>query len=166
MVADRRGATYFSAREIGVRVRKYSHRIDYVLIPAGEMHRISDCRVLMREGLQLQNTKRALGYLIDHVPVRVAHEGLAVGEMMKTRTVRRRLDREGLAWDAQKGGNRRTQFTQQVQELIHEPWVERMLSNGQGEVYEHIAAQVWEMEGDIYGIQPGEHTYGQKRLGR
>ena len=59
-----------------------------MLIPIGEMHRISDCRVLMREGLQLQNTKRALGYLIDHVPVRVVHEGLAVGEMLKTRTAR------------------------------------------------------------------------------
>ena len=72
------GATYFTAREIGGRIRKYSHRIDYVLIPMGEMRRISDCRVLMREGLQLQNTRRALGYLIDHVPVRVIHEGLAV----------------------------------------------------------------------------------------
>ena len=95
------GATYFSAREIGGRIRKYSHRIDYVLIPIGEMCRIRDCRVLMREGLQLQNTQRALGHLIDHVPVRVVHEGLAVGEMMKPRTVRRRLDREGMAWGAQ-----------------------------------------------------------------
>ena len=36
-----------------------------------------------------------------------------------------------------------------------------MLSNGQGEVYEQIAEQIWQMEGDIYGIQPGDHKYGQ-----
>ena len=60
----------------------------------------------------------------------------------------------------------RTQFTQQVQELIRQPWVERMLSNGQGEVYEHIATQVWERGDTFYGIQPGEHNYGQQRLRR
>ena len=140
------GATYFSAREIGGRIRKYSHRIDYVLIPIGEMCRIRDCRVLMREGLQLQNTQRALGYLIDHVPVRVVHEGLAVGEMMKPRTVRRRLDREGMAWDAQQGGTRRTQLMTQMQELLREPWVEKMITTGQGAVYEHIASHVWAFE--------------------
>ena len=81
--------------------------------------------------------------------------------MMKSRTVRRRLDREGLAWDAQKGGERRTQLAQQVQGLIQEPWVGRMLSNGQGEVYEQIAANIWKMEGYMHGIQPGDHKYGQ-----
>ena len=30
------GATYFSAREVGGRLRKYSHRIDCVLIPIGK----------------------------------------------------------------------------------------------------------------------------------
>ena len=69
------GATYFTAREIGGRIRTYSHRIDYVLIPKGEMRRIRDCRVLRREGLHLQNTHRVLGHLIDHVPARVIHEG-------------------------------------------------------------------------------------------
>ena len=96
------------------------------------MNRIRDCRVLKREGLQLQNTHRALGYLIDHVPVRVIHEGLAVGELMKTRMVRRRLDREGMAWDAQNGGMRRTQMAERMREYICEPWVEQMLYAGQG----------------------------------
>ena len=131
-----------------------------MLIPNGEMRRVSDCRVLKREGLQIQNTRRALGYLIDHVPVRVIHEGLATCEMMNTRTVRRRLDREGLVWDAQKGGTMRTQFANKVQGLIQEPWVEQMLSKGQGAVYDHLTARRWEMEGDIYGIQPSDHKYG------
>ena len=56
----------------------------------------------------------------------------------------------------------RTQLAQKVQGLIQEPWVERMLSNSQGAVCDHIAAHIWEMEGDIYGIQPGDHKYGQK----
>ena len=125
------GATYFTARDIDGRIRKYSSCIDYVLITKGEMNRIRDCRVLKREGLQLQNTHRALGYLIDHVPVRVIHEGLAVGELMKTRRVRRRLDREGMAWDAQNGGMRRTQNAERMRECIREPWVEQMLCSGQ-----------------------------------
>ena len=54
------GATYFTAREIGGLIRKYYHRVDYVLIPIGEMRRIRECRVLMREGLHIQNTRQAL----------------------------------------------------------------------------------------------------------
>ena len=109
------GATYFSAREIGGRIRKYATRIDYVLIPKGEFRRIRHCRVLMREGLQLLNAQRALCYLIDRVPLRAIREGQAIGEMTKTLKVRRRLDREGLAWEAQQGGTRRTQLTQTMQ---------------------------------------------------
>ena len=156
------GATYFTAREIDGRLRKYSSRIDYVLIPKGEMNRIRDCRVLKREGLQLQNTHRALCYLIDHVPVRVLHEGLAVGELMTTRTVRRRLDREGLASDAQNGGQRRTQLAQRMSDVICQPWVEQHLYTGRADVYERIAQHMWEAEGDIYGIQPSDHKYGQQ----
>ena len=110
----------------------------------------------------MQNSRQALGYLIDHVPVRVIHEGLAVGEMMKTRATRRRLDREGMAWDAQKGGERRTQFAQKVRGLMTEHWIERMTTNGQGEVYEQLTEHMWKMEGDIYGLQPGDHKYGKE----
>ena len=54
------GATYYTAREIGGRIRKYSSRIDYVLIPVDELSRISECRVLKREGLQLHHSRMAL----------------------------------------------------------------------------------------------------------
>ena len=112
------GATYFTEREVGGRTRKYSSRIDYILIPAGEMSRIHECRVLKKEGLQMQHTRKALAYLIDHVPVRVRHAGLAVGEMMKTNHTRRKIDREGIAWDAQQGGERRAQFAQKIREMM------------------------------------------------
>ena len=119
------GATYFTARDIGGRNRKYSSRIDYVLMPVEEMNRIQECRVLKREGLQLQHSRQALAYLIDHVPVRVKHAGLAVGETMKNRSNRRKLDREGIAWDAQQGGERRAQLAQKMREMMNEPWIKR-----------------------------------------
>ena len=81
---------------------------------------------------------------------------------MTTRTVRRRLDREGLAWEAQKGGIRRTQLAQRRRDVICQPWVEQQLYTGRAEVYERIVEHMWEAEGDLYGIQPSDHKYGQQ----
>ena len=156
------GATFFTVREIGGRMRKYASRVDYVLIPAGEVRRIRECRVLLKEGMQLQNSKQALGYLIDHVLVRVLHEGLAVGEMMNKNIQRRRLDREGMAWEAQKGGERRNLLAQAMREIMTEQGFGRMINNGQGAAYDQIAEHMWRLEGEKYGIKPGDHKYGKE----
>ena len=161
-MAKRRGATYFAVREIGGRIRRYSSRVDYVLIPAGELRRIRECRVLIKEGMQLQNSKQALGYLIDHVPVRVLHEGLAVGEMMKTKMQRRRLDREGMAWEAQKGGERRNLLAQAMREILNEQGIRMLINNGQGKAHEQITEHMWRIEGEIFGTKPGDHKYGKE----
>ena len=37
-----------------------------------------------------------------------------------------------------------------------------MTINGQGKVYEQITERMWQMEGEIYGTQPGDHKYGKE----
>ena len=99
---------------------------------------------------------------MDHVLVRVLHEGLAVGAMMKTKIQRRRMDREGMAWEAQKGGERRNLLAQAMREILNDQGIRRMINNGQGKAYEQITEHMWRLEGEIYGIQLGEHKYGKE----
>ena len=60
-----------------------------------------------------------------------------------------------------RGGTKGPAHTK-MRELMNEPWIEKMTINGQGKVYEHITEHMWTIEGEIYGLQPGDHRHGQE----